>query len=277
MRTIIRDVFMPIMGVFIRTVARLGYAARGLVYLVVGGLAFEAALDLEQARDIRGAMHTIVAQQFGVPVLLAIAVGLLAYSAWRVLQSILDVDNHGFNARGLGVRLALLISAGMHIALAIASVQIALNIGSGDGTPTRAYVEKIFTLPLGRWWVAAGGVAVLIAGVAHLYKGVTAGYRRWFDASPAVMWWVDPVSRTGLIARGLLFFPVGCFAIYAAITFNAGEARGLEGALLWLEELAFGRLLLAIIGIGLMAFGAYSCIEAGVRRVGLDRGRAGIQ
>ncbi len=116
---------------------------------------------------------------------------------------------------------------------------------------------------------------ILIAGFAHIYKGVTAGFRRWFSASPWAMLWIDPVSRFGLIARGLLFLPVGCFVVYAAITLKADQARGLEGALLWVQELAFGRLLLGIAGIGLVAFGVYSVIETFVCRVGFGAGTAG--
>ena len=106
----------------IRIVARFGYLARGLVYLAVGGFAVEAALDLEQAEDVRGAMQAIEQQQFGEPVLLAIAIGLLAYAAWRLVQSLFDVDGHGWDGKGLAVRISLLISAALYVLLASASV-----------------------------------------------------------------------------------------------------------------------------------------------------------
>ena len=253
----------------VRWIARAGYAARGLVYLVVGGLAIEAALDIEAAQDVRGAMHTIVEQQFGAPVLFGIALGLLAYSVWRIVQSILDVDAHGYSVRGIGVRGALLVSAGLHLGLAWASLQIALNIGAANGTPTRDLVARVFAWPLGSWLVAGAGVAILIAGLAHIYKGGTAGFRRWFEASPANLRWIDPVSRFGLVARGALFLIVGGFVMYSGLTVEADEARGLQGALLWVQELLFGRWLLGLAGFGLLAFGAYSMIEAFVRRVGI--------
>ena len=259
---------MQMVDRLIRLVARFGYLARGLVYLMVGGLALQAALDLEEAEDIRGAMYVVLEQEFGVPVLLAIAVGLLAYAAWRVVQSLIDVDGHGFSAKGLVLRVSFLISAGLHATLASASVKIALHIESGKGTPTRAMVENIFTWPLGRWMVVAGGLAITIAGVAHIYKGATGGFLRWFDASPSVLRWIDPVCRVGLVARGILFVLISSFVVYAAITLEANQARGLEGALLWVQQLAFGRLLLGVVGMGLMAFGAYSVIESCVRRVG---------
>lgn len=260
---------MHIAESIVRGIARFGYAARGLVYLVVGGLAMEAALELEEAEDIRGAMRAIVEQQFGVPVLLGIAAGLLAYSVWRVVQSLLDVDGHGYDLRGLSVRVSLLISAGLHVVLAWASLQVALHIGSGEGTPTRDLVTRIFSWPMGSWLVAGGGLLVLIAGLAHIYKGATAGFRRWFKASDAAMRWIDLVSRFGLIARGLLFLLVGGFAIYAGLTLEAGQVRGLRGVLLWIQQLGFGRSLLGLAGCGLFAFGVYSVIEAFVRRVGV--------
>jgi hypothetical protein len=107
--------------------------------------------------------------------------------------------------------------------------------------------------------------------MAHIHKGWTAGFRQWFDAPPAAMRWIDPVCRVGLIARGLLFVGIGAFVINAALTLDASEARGIEGVMLWVQDQSYGRLMLGALGSGVLAFGAYSLIEAWVRRVGLGR------
>lgn len=260
---------MHITNTLLRLIARFGYIARGLVYLVVGAIAINAAIDLEQAKDVHGAMRTIVQQQFGVPVLLGVGLGMAAYSVWRFAQSLFDVDSHGFGVRGSGVRLGMLVSALLHLGLGYEAVKIALSIGSSQGTPVRAEVAYVFALPLGQWLVAGGAICIGIAGFAQLYKGATAGFRRWFQASDAAMLWIDPIGRFGLCARGLLFVVISVFVAYAAITFVPGKAVGLQGALLWIQALTFGRWLLGACGIGLFAFGVYSVIEAFVRRVGV--------
>lgn len=258
-----------------RNLARFGYIARGLVYLVVGGIAINAALAIEQVRDVHGAMTTIVQQQYGVPVLLAIAAGMAAFAVWRLAQSLFDVDEHGFSVRGSGVRLAMLISAGLHLGLGYAAAKIALSIGSSQGTPVRTEVAHIFALPLGQWLVAAGAVCIGAAGVGHLYKGATGGFKRWFEVSDAAMVWIDPLCRFGLCARGLLFVIISVFVADAAISFEPGKAVGLQGALLWVQKLMFGRWLLGACGVGLLAFGAYSVIEAFIRRVGVANNQRG--
>ena len=83
------------------------------------------------------------------------------------------------------------------------------------------------------------------------------------------MAWIDPVARFGLFARGLLFLGVGAFVLYAALTLDPSEARGVEGVMLWIQERLYGRIMLAGLALGLIAFGAYGLIEAFVRRVGL--------
>lgn len=253
----------------VRWIAKVGYGARGLVYLVVGAIALHAALEFEQAEDVHGALREIETRTGGTTALFALAAGLLAYGIWRLVQSLLDVDRHGFSARGLAVRGGLLVSAVLHTSLAWACVEIALHMGPGDGKPVQKAVASTLEWPWGQALVVAGGLLVAGAGIAHLHKAVTGGFLRWFDASPGALAWIDPVSRIGLGARGLVFAGIAGFVIYAAITLDSSDARGLEAIMLWIQDRAYGRILLGALAFGLMAFGGYSLIEAFVRRVGL--------
>jgi len=254
----------------LRWLARLGYGARGLVYLVFGALVLRAAWHLSEAEDVHGTLREIHDEPGGAMGLAALAAGLLAYSIWRFVQSLLDVDGHGVKPRGLAVRIALLVSALMHVSLAWAAVRIAMEWGEGRSQPVQHAVSQILSWPGGRAVVAVGGVVIIGAGVAHFVKAATAGFRKWFDASPGAMWWIDPVSRIGLTARGLMFVGIGGFLIYAAITLHSADAKGVQGLLEWVQQRAYGRLLLGGWAIGMMLFGTYSLIEAFVRRVGLD-------
>ncbi len=255
----------------VRWTARIGYAARGLVYVTVGMLAINAALEFEQARDVRGAMQEISTHSGGQIALIGLAVGLAAYSVWRLVQTSLDVDGHGWKPGGLAVRIGLLVSAIMHASLAFGCVEIAMRLSDSSSKPVQSAVSRTLDWPFGPALVVLGGVIVAGAGMAHIHKGWTAGFRQWFDAPPAAMRWIDPVCRVGLIARGLLFVGIGAFVINAALTLDASEARGIEGVLLWVQDQSYGRLMLGALGSGVLAFGAYSLIEAWVRRVGLGR------
>src|SRR5258706_8808925 len=71
---------------WIERVARFGFGARGLVYILVGVLAAEAAAVGGRATDAHGAIQAIGQQHFGTVFLLVLALGLAAYALWRVAQ-----------------------------------------------------------------------------------------------------------------------------------------------------------------------------------------------
>ena len=69
--------------------ARTGYAARGLIYIVIGALAFRLAQGVGgQPANQKGALRTVAHQPFGHWILLAVAIGLAGYAIWRLTQAI---------------------------------------------------------------------------------------------------------------------------------------------------------------------------------------------
>ena len=72
--------------------ARLGYVAKGVVYLVIGFLALCEALGGGKTADPGGAMKIIGSQPFGGVMLALLAVGLACYALWKLVQGVLDAD-----------------------------------------------------------------------------------------------------------------------------------------------------------------------------------------
>src|SRR3954471_15401877 len=145
--------------------ARLGYAARGVVYLLVGWFAMMAAIGSGQPIDTKGALREILLQPFGKILLAIVALGLISHAVWRVAQSWLDLDRHGGNAMGLAVRGGLLASAAIHVALALFALSLVLNWqgpgSGGNGGETQDWTAWLLGRPLGRWLVGGVGIAVL--------------------------------------------------------------------------------------------------------------------
>lgn len=251
----------------VRWLARIGYGARGLVYLIFGALALRTAITLSAAHDVRGSLGVVHQYPGGRGLLVGMALGLVAYALWRLVQAVFDTDGHGWKIQALCIRGALLFSAVAHLSLAWAGLRLIMAWGERGGQPLQQAVARVLEWPAGRELVAAVGVVAVAAGIAHLHKAWKAGYRRWFTASPTAMRWIDPVSRIGLCARGLMFLGVGGFIIYAAITLRASDALGVAGLLNWVRGPAYGRWLLAVWSVGVMLFGLYSMIEAFVRHV----------
>lgn len=253
--------------------ARLGYIARGAVYLLVGWFSLAAAWTGARPADTHRALLRIVDQPFGEILLGAIAVGLVFYAVWRLVQGAFDLDDHGADAKGLAIRGALLVSAVLHVALAFFALSIAVGRpASGQGeNASRDWTAWLLSQPFGRWLVAAVGAAVIVAGLAHFAKAWQEGYRRRLRADARTMRVIAVVARIGLVARGIVFCLVGAFFLLAAWRLDPSESGGLGKALLTLQGQPYGPWLLALIAAGLFAFGTYSVVEGFYRRIDSPR------
>lgn len=249
--------------------ARMGYAARGIVYLLVGGLATLAVFGQGgQTEGSEGALQWVLGAPLGSVLLGVIAVGLLGYSMWRSIQAAKDPDNHGTDVKGLAIRASLLVSAVTHILLAFFAAKLIFTFGdsSGDGG-SQGTADWLMSLPFGRWLVGGVGLVLIAAGVAHAIKGWKTKFDKYFDMPARKQSWAYPVCRFGLAVRGLVFVIIGGFFLLAAYQVNPEKAGGTAEMFTTLREQPFGPWLLAFVAIGLFAFGAYSVLEAVYRRV----------
>ncbi len=76
--------------------ARTGFVARGLVYGIIGLLAFELAVGHGgKLASQKGAMQAIKHQPFGTVLLTLVAIGLGGYAIWRLFRAILGHGPEG--------------------------------------------------------------------------------------------------------------------------------------------------------------------------------------
>src|SRR5687768_572715 len=74
---------------FVEKFARFGYAAKGVVYCIVGALAALVAFGYGgETTGSRGALDTIANQPFGRVLLGVVAVGLAGYALWQFIRAI---------------------------------------------------------------------------------------------------------------------------------------------------------------------------------------------
>ena len=262
----------------LRLLARLGYAARGVVYLIVGSLAVMAAWGSGgQTTDTKGALQSLLDEPFGLALLAVLALGLLAFAGWRAVQAIADPDDQGTDGKGLAIRAGLAVSSVTHLLLAAFAASLAFGVqafggggGTGGGTGgggTQGWIAQLMQQPYGVWLVGLVGVAVFGAGIAHIIKGWKAKFDKYFKPGYDKKGWVRPVCRFGLIARGFVFLIIGGFIVVAAWQHDPQEARGLSGALETLQAQPYGQILLGVVALGLVAFGIYCFVEAAYRRL----------
>lgn len=260
---------------WVERLARFGYAARGTVYAVIGLLAIQAAFGggrgaLEQQATTEGALQRIAEQSRLLIVL--VAIGLAGYALWRFVQAFLDPENKGTDPKGLAKRGAMLASGIVYAGLALFAARIISGSGgaSSGGGGSQGTAASLMDKPFGRWLVVLAGVAVIVAALYQLAEAYTKRFRKrlkleQMDADEERL--ATRTGQVGLAARGIAFLVSGWFLVQAGLRYDANQARGLGGALETLASQPYGPWLLGIMALGLIAFGAYSFLQARYKKI----------
>lgn len=240
----------------ISKLATVGYAAKGLVYGIVGVLAAMAAFgDGGQVGGPKEALQQASQTPFGGVLLVLIGVGLLAYGIFRLLGAFADIEAEGSDKAGVAKRMGYFGSGLAHLGLAAFAFG---GLGSSAGKET--LVAKVLGLPGGTIAVAVVGLSIIGAGVYQWVKALAGKYRQRFSLdqySPTKRRWVHRIAKLGLISRGVIFPLIGGFLVYAALTSDPEKAKGMGGALETLASQPGGVWLMGMTALGLLCYGIY--------------------
>ena len=252
--------------------ARLGFSAKGVLYGVVGLLAFLAAIgEGGRITDSDGALRAIVRQPFGHAMLLVLALGLFGYAAWRTLEGVFDSEGRGTKPKDLAVRGSYIARGLLHAYVGWKVLQLYRGY-SAKGDSQETLVAETFTWPLGEWLVILTGLGVMGFGVYQIFRAATAKLGRHFDIEGLrrdIGEWAVTACRAGIAARGIVFMVVAWFLIQAGLTGRASKtadsAEAIRVVADWPEPL--GSWLLAGVGAGLLAYGAFQALNAKYRSI----------
>jgi hypothetical protein len=255
---------------WIERLARVGYAAKAVLYATIGILAAQAALgEGGRTTDTGGALRELLQAPYGRAMLVVVAVGLLGYSFWLFVRAATDAEHRGDGAKGIALRVGDVIRGLAHGALGLAALRLARGDGGGgQGDGAREWAGRAMDAPFGEGlvWLAAAGVAGY--GLYQLYRSWHAklGRRLPLSELPAgTARWVVGVSRFGIAARGIVFCLIAYFLARAAAQHDPSQAGGLRESLGALAGV--GRWPLAVVALGLVAYGVYELVNARYRRI----------
>lgn len=264
-------------GQWMTLLARCGYAAKGVVYLIIGIIAVQVAIGARGAvTDQKGALQTILAQPFGHPLLGVVAIGLFGFALWCFIQAVFDTEGKGKTAKGLIARIGYAAVGLSYAALAFGAFQLVVGSGTGgkgSNASTQEGTALLLKQPFGPALVIV--VGLLVFGIAFFlfytaYAARFQGQLQLATLGAQLKQWVIGVGKVGYAALGVVASITGIFLIVAALQNNASKAIGLDGVLQELAHQPFGPVLLGILALGLFAYGIYSLVEARYRRVGKD-------
>ncbi len=258
---------------WLEPLGRLGYAANGVVYTLVGVLAVQAAMgDGGNTTDTHGALPHILQAPFGHFMLGIVAVGLAGYALWRFLQAALDVEGRGTGPKGLVVRAGYGVTGTIYLALAASAAGLVLGSGSAGGgdAETQDRTAWLMQQPFGSTLVVAVGLVVIGVALSQFWRASTAEFQqhlRLSEMSLAERRWAKRLGRFGFAARGVLLLVVGGFLALAGVQARPDQARGLGGALATLASQPYGPWLLGAVALGLVAYAAFLFVEARYRDI----------
>ena len=248
--------------------ARFGYAARGVVYLLLAGLAlFSGAWG--GAENSQGALSTLLVQPFGRILLGAMAVGLVGFSAWRMAQGALNADHREHTVKNTLTRIGKVVSGVAYLSLGLFAAGMALGVTGGNrgSDSEEGWTAMLMSLPFGPFIVGAIGVVIVGGAFGQIWKAISGAYRKRLDLPHDREKLLVPLCSFGIAARGVVFAIIGGFLLYAAVTFRPEKAGSIGEALDWVRSLPFGGILYVVAALGLFAFACGCVVFALYRRV----------
>ncbi len=256
-------------GPGVQRLARLGYAAKGVVYIIIGVIAADAAFSpAEQIEGSSGALGTILRQPFGKVLLGIMALGLAGYVLWKVVQAVMDPEHKGSDAKGMVSRIGYGISAMLYAGLTLQAVRMLRGSGGGGGNGAQDWTAAVMEKPFGRVAIGLLGLGIAGYGVYELVKAFKGDLTKKLNlegSAVATRQRVVALGRAGMAARGVVFGIIGWLVLKAALQYDPSEAQGLQGALVALRKAAYGPWLLGLVALGLIAYGIFQLVKARYR------------
>lgn len=252
--------------------ARVGYGARGFVFLSAGLLILFSAFDWAgEAVGTRGALAWLGEQPLGQVWLLLMALGLCAFVMWRMLQAVVDADHEGTSRRGWGVRASQAFSGFAYAALAFTAFRLLVGEPEKQATAevahSREQAAKVLEMPFGDLLLIAAGLGVLGLGIVNMVRAWREDFTEYLDCSADLCRRVSPLARAGYMARGAAYLPLAALIVLAGLKSDPSEVTSFAKALEAMERQPAGPWLLALTALGFIAFGVFSFIEARFRKI----------
>jgi len=249
-----------------RALARAGYAANGLVHILIGAIALVVAFGGDGSIDQSGALMTIATAPLGFVVLWSIAITLCALGAWQLFEGILS----GAATRNVqeftalwGRRVGAWGQSAIFLALGLIAASVALGARVDTERATEAASAGLLSIPGGPVVLALVGLGIGIGGIVFIIMGSRRSFRSKIDLPEhGIGRGIAGLGVVGFIAKGIALVIVGVLLVAASLTSDAETAGGLDGALQALLALSYGPWLVAAVGIGFLAYGLFCLFRA---------------
>lgn len=249
-----------------RALASTGYAANGVVHLLIGAIVLAAGASGGGESDQTGAFRAIAEAPLGFVALWVLTTGLAALALWYVVEGVLiDEDDTG---KRWARRIGEWAKAVVYAAIGYSAASVALGAGSSGDQGAQNASSTVLSLPGGPLLLGAAGLVIVVIGGAFVVKGVVRSFRKKLRMPTGTLGRIVTVlGVVGYVAKGIALAIVGVLIVTAAVQVDPGEAGGLDRAISSLVALPFGPWLVGAAGVGFIAYGVYCFFRARYARL----------
>lgn len=251
---------------WIAKIARIGLIAKGVVYAILGVLAFMAAFDIggksNNNTNKAGVFHSVKDFPGGLFLLILLTAGLVCYSIWRGIQTFSNTNNPEMKWTK---RIRYFFSGIVYLTLAGTAIQMMFQDREEKGDESQYWVSQILHQSFGQWLIGLGAFILASVGIYQVYYGLSGKYKKHVQQLNLHSSGSSLLLRSGkigYIARGIVWLIIAYLFLLAALHNNSSEAGDTGKAFGFVENSSFGSYLLAALGIGLVAYGFFNFIRA---------------
>lgn len=233
-------------------VARGGFAASGVLHVLIAFIVAQLALGTGGNADQSGALATLAAQPGGAVMLGVAAVVLATLGVWQLVETFIERDlKDRLKAGAVGL---------VYLSLAFSAAKFAMGSGQSSSRQNAGLSAQMMQSGWGKAALIVVALVLIGVGGYHVYKGATKGFMDELTVSggTAITW----TGIVGYIAKGIVLIGVGLLVIVATMTSDPSKASGVDAAVKTLGTAPFGRFLLLLAAVGIAAYGVYGFIRA---------------
>jgi hypothetical protein len=245
--------------------ARAGFAASGILHLLVGAIAIRLAMGGSGDADISGAVAELATQPAGPSLLWASFAACAALALWQASDAIFDY-NHRDTKEKAKKKGKAAAQALVYAGLALTLLAFARGTGSSGDNQQKAsdLTASLMMAPGGVALLVLLGAGIAVTGVAYGIRGIRKSFEKYLrmPASPHAKQAVTLLGQAGYVAKGILLLLTGLLIAIATLQAHPEKSTGLDGALRALRDQPFGVYVLTAVGAGLICYGVYMVVRA---------------
>ena len=166
----------------INKAARVGFVAKGLVYALIGLLAFQIAFGDSERADQQGALQTVAEKPGGSVVLWLMVIGFAGYALWRFSEALWGRRDETDEKKRTAKRLGSAANGAIYLGFGLLALKTVTQ-GSSGGSTSSDLTAKILGWPAGDMLVVVAGLVVIAIAIGLTVRGLKTDFEKHLDTA----------------------------------------------------------------------------------------------